>query len=148
MNEWTGVFLAVMALSLAIMAAIQIGLIIVGLRVAKEVSAATAKFHTEIQPLIAKANMVADKVNLVADDAARMTALATVQVERVDQFMASTATRLDSTLGIIQNVVSGPVGQGAAAVSAFRAVMSVIRDWKSSRRRRHSHDDDDALFVG
>ncbi len=148
MNEWTGVFLAVMAASLAIMAAIQIGLIIVGLRVAKEVSATTAKLHAEMQPLIAKANMVADKVNLVADDAARMTALATVQVERVDQLMATAASRLDSTMGIIQNVMSGPVGQGAAAISAFRAVMSVIRGWKSSRQRRHSHDDDDALFVG
>jgi len=139
-NEWAGLFLAVMAASLVVMAAVQIGLIVVGLRVAKQMSDTTAQLQAELRPLIQKAH-------LIADDAARATALAVIQVERVDRFMASTATRLDTTLGMIQNVVSGPVGQGAAAVSAFRAVLGLVRDWKS-RRRRHTHDDDDALFVG
>lgn len=141
MNEWAGVFLAVMAVSLAIMAAIQIGLIVIGIKVAKQVTAATSQLHQEIRPLI-------DKANAIADDAARATALATIQVERVDKLMATTATRLDSTLNIIQNVASGPVGQGAAAVSAFKAAMGVVRDWKMRRRRASQHDDDDALFVG
>ncbi len=141
MNEWAGVFLAVMAVSLAIMAAIQIGLIVIGIKVAKQVTAATSQLHQEIRPLI-------EKANAIADDAARATALATIQVERVDQFMATTASRLDSTLGIIQNVASGPVGQGAAAISAFKAVMGVVRDWKVRRRRASHHDEDDALFVG
>ena len=151
MNEWAGVFLAVMAVSLAIMAAIQIGLIVVGLRVAKQVSAATSKLHEEIQPLLQKASLIADKANLVADDASRISALAAVQVERVDQFMATTTARLDDTLGIIQHVVTGPIGKGAAAISAFRAVMGAVRDWKGAaarRRRRIQHDDDDAWFVG
>lgn len=141
MNEWAGVFLAVMAVSLAVMAAIQIGLIVIGIKVAKQVTAATSQLHQEIRPLI-------EKANAIADDAARATALATIQVERVDQFMATTASRLDSTLGIIQNVASGPVGQGAAAISAFKAVMGVVRDWKIRRRRASHHDEDDALFVG
>ena len=140
MNEWAGVFLAVMAVALVAMAAVQIGLMIVGLRVAKQMATATAQLQQEIRPLI-------EKAHLIADDASRAAALAVIQVERVDRFMASTATRLDTTLGMIQNVASGPIGQGAAAVSAFRAVMSVMRDWKG-RRRRHGHDDDDALFVG
>lgn len=140
MNEWAGVFLAVMAVALVAMAAVQISLIIVGLRVARQVAAATSQLHEEIRPLI-------EKAHIVADDASRTAALALVQVERVDQFMASTATRLDTTLGILQNVVTGPIGRGAAYVSAFRAVMGVVRDWKG-RRKRHGHDDDDALFVG
>jgi hypothetical protein len=141
-NEWSGVFLAVMAASLAIMAAIQVGLIVVGLRVAKQMSAATTKLHEEIQPLIQKANVI-------ADDASRITALAALQVERVDQFMTTTTTRLDNTMNIIQNVMAGPVGRGAAAVSAFRAVMGAVRDWKGGRRRRQTHDDhDDVWFVG
>jgi type IV secretory pathway VirB2 component (pilin) len=139
-NEWAGVFLAVMAVALVAMAAVQIGLMVVGLRVAKQMATATAQLHEEIRPLI-------EKAHIIADDASRATALAVMQVERVDRFMASTATRLDTTLEIIQNVVSGPIGKGAAAVSAFRAVMGVVRDWKG-RRRRHGHDDDDALFVG
>jgi len=139
-NEWAGVFLAVMAVSLAVMAAIQIGLIIVGLRVAKQVAAATTQLQQEIRPLMLKANAI-------ADDASKASALAVQQVERVDAFMASTASRLDTTMGLIQGVVSGPVGQGVAAVSAFRAVLGALRDWKG-RKRRYSQDDDDALFVG
>lgn len=140
MNEWAGVFLAVMAVALVAMAAVQIGLIVVALRVARQMAAATAQFQNDLRPLI-------EKAQVIADDASRATALAVLQVERVDRFMASTATRVDATLGMIQNVVTGPVGQGAAAISAFRAVMGVVRDWKG-RRRRHSYDDDDALFVG
>jgi hypothetical protein len=140
-NEWSGLFLAVMAVSLAIMAAIQIGLIVVGLRLAKQVAAATSQLQQEIRPLIHKAN-------LIADDAARATTLAVAQVERVDRFMATTASRLDDTIGSIQSIVSGPVGQGAAAISAFRAVMSAVSDWKGRRRQRRAHDDEDALFVG
>ena len=148
MNEWSGLFLAVMAVSLAIMAAIQIGLIVVGLRLAKQVAAATSQLQQEIRPLIKKANDIAQKANHIADDAARATTLAVAQVERVDRFMASTAARLDDTLDSIQGIVSGPVGQGAAAISAFRAVMSAVSDWKGRRRQRRAHDDEDALFVG
>lgn len=140
MNEWTGVFLAVMAASLAIMAAIQIGLIIVGLRVAREITKATSQLRSEITPLV-------NTVNRLAEEATRTTSLVALQVERIDGMMASTANRLDDTIGIVQNAMSGPVGQGVAAVKAFRAAMSVVRDWKN-RRRPHAHDDDDALFVG
>lgn len=140
MNEWTGTFLAIMAVSLAIMAAIQIGLIIVALRVAKEVSAATAQLKQEIVPLVQSANRL-------ADEAARATSLVALQVERVDGMMSTAAVRLDETIGIVQSALSGPIGQGVAAVKAFRAAMSVVRDWKS-RRRPHTHDEDDALFVG
>jgi len=139
-NDYMGLFMAVMAVSLAVMAAIQIGLIIVGLRVAKQVAAATTQLQQEIRPLIQKANAI-------ADDAARATSLAVLQVERVDNFMATTASRVDNTMSMVQNIVSGPVGQGAAAISAFRAVMGVVRDWRG-RRRRHTTEDEDALFVG
>jgi hypothetical protein len=139
-NEWTGLFLAIMAASLAVMAVIQIGLIVVALRVAKEVSAATTQLKQEIVPLV-------QSVNRLTDEAARTTSLVALQVERVDGMMATAATRLDETMGIVQSAVSGPVGQGIAAVKAFRVAMSVVRDWKS-RRRSHAHDEDDALFVG
>lgn len=140
MSDWSVVFLAVMALSLVIMAAIQVVVAVMGLRMVQQVSALTTQLHQEVRPLI-------QKVNAIADDASRATALAAVQVERVDQLMATSAKRLDATMGVIQNVIAGPIGQGAAAVSAVRAVIGAVRDWKG-RRRRYNHDDDDALFVG
>jgi hypothetical protein len=145
-NEYAGLFLGVMAVALAVMAAIQIGLIVVALRVARQLEessrkalTAAAELQQEIRPLIQKAHVI-------ADEATRITSLAAVQAERVDRFMASTTTRLDDTLRIIQNMMSGPVGQGAAAISAFRAAMSAVREWRG--RRRQASEEDDALFVG
>jgi hypothetical protein len=138
-NEWAGVFLAVMAVSLTVMAAIQIGLIVVGIRIARQLGVAVDDLRREIRPL-------SEKVNRIADDAARVTSLAVLQVERVDHLLAATANRIDETLGILHGLASGPVRQGTAVIAAFRAIMSIVADWKG--RPRPAREDDDALFVG
>ena len=70
--------------------------------------------------------------------------------ERVDQFMATATTRIDTTLGVVQDVMSGPVRQGAVAMAAVRAAMAAFRDWQGRKAARTSrdHDEDDAWFVG
>jgi hypothetical protein len=137
------VFLGIMAVSLALMALIQVGLIIAGIRVAQKLGAAIDDIRREIRPLM-------DKVNQIADDAGRAAALARDQVERIDQFMATATTRIESTLGIVQDVMSGPVRQGAVAMAAVRAAMAAFRDWQGRKAARttREHDDDDAWFVG
>jgi len=140
MNDGMTTSLVVMAVSLAVMALVQVGLIIAAIIVVRKALAAVADLQREVRPLIEKANRI-------ADEAQRTSSLVTLQMERVDGLMATTATRLDNTLGIVQHAMSGPVGQGVAAVKAVQAAVSVLRDWKG-RRRRHSHDDEDALFVG
>lgn len=144
MNEWGVVFMGVMAASLAIMASIQVGLIMVGIRVARQMTAATEELRREVRPLVEKAHRI-------ADEAARATSLATQQVERLDRFMATTTDRIDDTLSTVQGIMAGPVRQASTAVTAFRAVMSIVREWNSRRprdARRHAREDDDALFVG
>jgi hypothetical protein len=138
-TDWAVVFLGVMAVSLTVMTAIQIGLIIVGIRVARQVGVAVDDLRREIRPL-------SEKVNRIADDTARATSLVVLQVERLDQLMASTATRVEEILGILQAFASGPLRQGTAALAAVRAVMSIVRDWKG--RRPTARDDEDPLFVG
>ena len=117
------------------------GLIVVALRVVRQMTTATNELHNEIKPLLLR-------VNQIADDAARISSLTAIQAERVDQLMASTASRLESTMSVLQNVMAGPVGQTAAAVTAFKAAFSAFRDWKGRRRQHLQQDDDDALFVG
>ncbi len=143
MSDSATVFLGIMAVSLAVMALIQVGLIIAGIRVAQKLGAAIDDMRREIRPLM-------DKVNRIADDAGRATALARDQVERIDQFMATTTTRIESTLGVVQDVMSGPVRQGAVAMAAVRAAMAAFRDWqgRKSARTSRDHDEDDAWFVG
>jgi hypothetical protein len=134
------VFLAIMAVALVVMAAAQIALMVVGLRVAKQVTATAEELRREVRPLL-------DKVHQLTDEATRVTTLAYAQVERVDMLMASTAQRVDDTLGILQGFIAGPVRQGSAMVAAFKAAMTVVRGFQD-RRSVSREPEEDALFVG
>ena len=143
MNDSSTVFLGIMALSLAVMALVQVWLIVTGLRVAQKLGMAIDDIRRELRPLM-------DKVNRIADDAGRATSLARQQVERVDEFMATATGRINDTLGILQGVVSGPVRQGAVVMSVVRAAMAVFRQWQTrpGARGPRDPDEDDAWFVG
>ncbi len=140
----TDVWLAVMAISLALMATIQIGLILIGVKVARQMNAGIEDLRREVKPLV-------EKLNRVADDASRATALAVIQVERVDALLSNTVSRVDEAVGILSNAMGGPIRQGYAAVTAFRAVFEAFRGWQSrndQRKRGRTSDEEDALFVG
>jgi hypothetical protein len=141
-TDWQLVWLAVIAVSVAVMMVIQVGAIVAGIMLAKQLTATVQDLRREIKPL-------SDKVHRVADEAVRATSLATAQVERVDRLLAVTSARVEETVAIVQNALGGPVRQGAAVVMGIRAVMSAFRHWKSSQPARGSHrEDEDALFVG
>ena len=140
MNDWGVVWLAVMAMSLLVMAAMQVGLALIVLRVARQMLATTDALRREVKPLI-------EKTNRLVDEASRATALATAQVERVERLLTSTSDRVDETLGVLQGAILQPVRQGAALVTAVRAALSVIRGARHSRARQ-ARDEEEALFVG
>src|SRR5690606_4286029 len=135
------VFLAIMAVSLVIMAAVQVGLVIVSLRVARQVSATAEEFRREIRPLIAKANAL-------TDEATRVTTLALTQVERVDHAIATPARRPGATLSVLQGLMSGPVRQSSAVFAAVKAAWSVVRRLQERRSTAGREAEEDALFVG
>jgi hypothetical protein len=139
-TDWQGAALVVMAAALVVMAAIQVAAVVAALRVTRQVTAAADELRREIRPLI-------DQTRRIADEAARATKLATAQMERVDRLMASIAVHVDETVDVVQGALVGPLRQGAAIVTAFRAALSLLRDWQ--RRPRPVRDDsDDAMFVG
>ena len=55
-----------------------------------------------------------EKARLVSEDAAKMSALAAVQVERVDQVFQDLSQRIDETAVMIQRAVVTPAREGAA----------------------------------
>jgi len=138
-NDSLGVYLAVMAVALAIIAVVQIGVIIVAIRLGKQIGATVEEIRREVRPLVEKAHRI-------SDDAARATSLAVAQIEKVNHLLTNTSTRVSETLGLVQHAVVEPVRQGAAVVAAVRAAMTAFRSWRASHP--HSRDDDDALFVG
>jgi hypothetical protein len=134
------VWLAIMAAALVVMAAVQIGLILVAVRVGRQVNDTMNQMRREVGPLLVK-------VHAVVDDAARATTLAAMQVERVDQLLSTSCQRIDEIVGLAQNVIGGSLRQAGTAVTAFRAALSLLRSWQT-RHKRSAREDEDALFVG
>jgi hypothetical protein len=139
-TDWQLVWLAVMALSLFVMAAMQVGLALIALRLAKQVVATTEALRQDVKPLI-------EKTNHLVDEASRATSLAAAQVERVERLLSSTSDRVEETIGVLQGAILQPVRQGAALLTAVRAAVSVIRGAKRARARP-TRDEEEALFVG
>ncbi len=143
MNDWSGVFLAIIALAVTIMAVVQVGVVIVGARLARRVEGIAAQVDREIKPLI---------VNLTAisQEAARAAELAAVQVERVDALFADVAERVESTAESLQSFILAPAREGLALVHGFKAALSALRDMRSAVApdRGARHDEDDPLFIG
>jgi hypothetical protein len=136
----TEVFLAVIALALVVMTAVQLAVLLRMARLARKAAAANEEISRELRPLIAK-------VHRVADDATRVSALAVVQVERVDQLVASTAAELQQILGVVRASIVEPLRTGSAFVHAMRAAFGFISRSTGSAKPLH-REDEDALFVG
>ncbi len=148
MTDWAVIWLGVIAVSVVVMAAVQIGLIVVSLRVARQLSATADDIRKEIKPLVE----LVEKIHRIADDAARATSLAAVQLERVDQILSSTTARVDEGLNILRNAMGGPLRQGYAVALAVRAAISAFSRRPTRDTGRPSaaatRDEEDALFVG
>jgi methyl-accepting chemotaxis protein len=140
-NEgWLLACLAVMAVALVAMAIGQVVLALTAARMARQANDTIQQFQRDVRPIL-------DKVQKIADDAQRTSGLVAVQVERFDQMMESSSKRLDETLKSVQEIVSGPMRQGAAVVAAIRAAVELFRGVTEQRRSR-GREDDDALFIG
>ena len=139
MTDWQVVFLGVIALALVAMAGAQVYMGLTVARASRQVTDTVESLRRDVRPLIEKATKV-------TDDAARVTELAVVQVERVDRMVANLVTRVDDTLSVVQSSVVEPVRQGAAVVAGIRAMIGAFRD-RHGRAPAH-RDDEDPLFVG
>ena len=139
MNGWILACLGVMAAALVAMAIGQVVLAVTAARAARQAVGLVQEFRRELGPVM-------QKINRIADDASRASALAAVQVERVDQIMETTARRIDEILTIVQDSIIGPLRQGTALVAGLRAALEVFRS--ATERRRPPREDDDALFIG
>jgi hypothetical protein len=142
-NDWASVFLGVIALATLVMAAIQVGALIYGARAAQRLEQTLGRVEADLKPVLERAKQV-------SEDAARMSALATVQVERVDQVFQDLSRRVDETAVLMQRALVTPAREGAALFAAVRATFAAIRGVTGAvRPRPPAHvEEDDALFIG
>jgi hypothetical protein len=137
------VWLGVIAISTLVMAIIQVGAIIYGARAARRLEVVLGRVETDLKPILERAQQV-------STDAARMSALAAVQVERVDQVFSDLTQRVDQTATLIQQALVSPAREGAALFAAFRATLGALRGLRGSGRQTPPRgvEEDDALFIG
>lgn len=143
MTDASNLFLGIIAVSVLVMAVLQVAAVIFLARYAKKVLSLTEDLQREIKPLAAK-------VHAIADEAQRAAALATRQVERVDVLVADVSRRVQDTTASLQSVVTtltGPMRSGGAVVSGLRAAIAALLTTQPDRRFERD-EEEDALFVG
>lgn len=141
--------LGVIAFSVFVMAAIQVGAIIAAVRVAKQVNERvdklTSQIEQDIKPLLAN-------VASVTNEAARAAAVASRQVDRADQLFGDVIARVDDTISTAQHLLEGPARNSMAILTGVRAAVSALKGMRESSRRRrtmgHAVDDEESLFIG
>ena len=142
MTFWAEFFLGVIALATFTMAAIQVAVIVYGWAVARRVNRLLSQVEQQMQPM-------AERLTAIARDAARISSLATGQVERVDRLVSDLTDRIEQTANTVQNAILRPLRDGAALLAGVRAAIELFRDVaKRPRSAGRRSEDEDALFIG
>jgi hypothetical protein len=137
-------FLGIIAISVLVMAVIQVGAVLAGFRLAKRVDQMAQHLERDIKPLIANLTDVTVELSRTANLASR-------QVERVDHLFSDMAHRVDQTLSVAQQFVQGPAKNGLALLSGVQAAVSAFRGIREASRRRRKVTpgvEDESLFIG
>jgi hypothetical protein len=140
-NDWSPIFLGIIAGATLVMALIQIGAIVAILRIAKQAQDALATVQRDVQPLMAKAN------DLAAEASKTMT-IATAQAEKVDRMMTDLTRRVDETSVVVQQAIVTPAREGIAIVSGIRAALGALRGGDFRGRTGRHAEEEDPLFIG
>ena len=140
MSESSTLFLGLIAVSVTVMAMLQLGAVIALARYAKRVMAVTDDLQREIKPLIGR-------LNAIADEAHRATLMAGRQVDRVDHLVTDLTRRIAETSASLQATITGPVRQGTALIAGLRAVLAAFATSKRDTRFERD-EEEDAMFVG
>lgn len=155
MTEWSQVFLGIIAAATLLMALIQVGVIIVAAKVARQAQDALgraqqamaaaqqtlASIHEDIRPLIARAS-------IIADEASRTAVLASAQAGKIDRLVTDLSRRVDETSAIVQQGIVTPAREGLAVIAALKAALAVVRAGGDFRRRTSRSEEEDPLFIG
>jgi len=134
------VLLGLIALATLVMAAIQVGLVVAGIRLARQVQELRAQLHEEIRPLVLSLTAASDNV-------VRVTELAVGQIQRVDRLFGDLAARVDDATRLVQSTLLAPLREGRALLAAVGAALGALRDMKQPREASLPGDED-PLFIG
>ena len=94
--ETSTLFLGTIALATLVMAVVQVGMIVYGVRLVQRVHHLVDEVEKEIKPALIRVNEISGDMN-------RATSLAVAQLERVDELLGQFAGRADNLMTLAQD---------------------------------------------
>ena len=147
MTSTSELLLGVIAVAVAVMAIVQVGVIIAGLRVARQVERIASDLEKGVKPLIAN-------LTTLSAEASRVANLAGGQVERFDQLCNELTSKVEQAVTAAQRFVRRPAREGMAVMAGIRAAVTALQGMRETTRRRSAarpggfEEEEESLFIG
>lgn len=139
MDGWGVAFLGIIAVATAATAVLQVGLILLLVRLVRRFTTLVDEVERELKPLLANANAV-------GRDAARVSSLMLAQVERADRLVADLATKVTETVTAVHNTMTSSAREGVALLAGLRAAIAAFRGLRGAAEDKPA-DEEDTLFI-
>jgi NAD-specific glutamate dehydrogenase len=146
-SDTSELLLGVIAAAVAIMAIVQVGAIVAGLRAARRVEQLASDLETAVKPLIAN-------LTTLSAEASRAATLAASQVERFDQVCGDLTSKVEQTLAGARQFLRRPAREAVAVVAGVRAAVTALQGMRETTRRRSAgrpggfEEEEESLFIG
>jgi predicted PurR-regulated permease PerM len=146
-TETGELLLGVIAVAVAVMALVQIGAIVAGMRAVRRVEQLASEIENGLKPVLSN-------LTSLSAEATRAASVAAGQVDRLDRLFSDLTTRIDQTVGTAQRIVSGPAREGMAIVAGLKAAVSALQGMREATRRRKAtrassfEEEEESLFIG
>jgi len=137
-------YLGLIALGVIVMATIQVAAVVAGIRAARRVGEMAGRFERDVRPIIAN-------LQKVSEEAARASAQAAAQVDRLDALLSNVAQRVEETAATLQQTILQPARDGLALLSGLKSVIASFREPRGtseSKERTGPRESQDDLFIG
>lgn len=124
----TDIFLGVIAVSVLVMAIVQVVLAMGAWRAATKTAQVAKQLEQEVKPMLAN-------LQAMSADLARTSALVTMQVERLDQLTTNVARRVEDTTASLQALILTPVKEAFAFLHGIKSAVAALGALRPPRRR-------------
>ena len=137
-------YLGLIAFGVIVMAAIQVAAVVAAIRAARRAGEMAGRFERDVRPIIAN-------LQKVSEEAARASAQAAAQVDRLDTLVANVARRVEETAATVQQTILQPARDGLALLSGLKSIIASFREPREPReapQRKEAPGPHDDLFIG
>jgi hypothetical protein len=137
----SNVLLGIIAMAVLVMAILQVVAAIMAAKAVKRMSEAIGRLDADVRPIVSN-------LQQITNDAARATALAAAQVERIDRVMGDVSRHVEQTAKAIPLLIES-ARDGFTVLGGLKAVVNAFREMRRTRDPKPaSVDEEDALFIG